>query len=124
MSKAEMDKELTEMRVRMEDLSLWVQQNGKSRWVYEWLMKKKVKWPVKELLAKRQQRLLKKWLRYVEILSDTELVCIYEPEVGKTLSDEEERSISDLINYQEGMDEFSNCQVGNEMGSLEDLIDY
>jgi hypothetical protein len=67
---------------------------------------------------------LKIWLRYVESLSDTELVCICEPEVGETLSDEEERSVSSLINYQEGRDEFSNCQVGNEMRSLEDLIDW
>jgi hypothetical protein len=51
------------------------------------------------------------------------MVCICEPEVGETLSDEEERSVSGLINCQEGRDEFSNCQVGNEMRSLEDLID-
>jgi len=63
------------------------------------------------------------WLRYAKSLSDTELVCICEPEVGETLSDEEERSVSGLINCQEGRDEFSNCQVGNEMRSLEDLID-
>jgi hypothetical protein len=123
MSKAEIDKELTEIRARMEELALKMQQSAKARWVYEWPMKKKVKWPVKELLAKRQQRLLKIWLRYVESLSDTELVCICEPEVGETLSDEEERSVSGLINCQEGRDEFSNCQVGNEMRSLEDLID-
>jgi hypothetical protein len=66
MSKAELGKELTKIREKMEVLALWQQQNGKSRWVYEWPMKKKVKWPVKELLAKRQQRLLKKWLRYAE----------------------------------------------------------
>ena len=54
-------------------------------------MKKKVKWPFKELLSKGQQRMLKIWLRYAEILNDTELVCICEPEVGETLSDEEER---------------------------------
>jgi hypothetical protein len=29
----------------------------------------------------------------------------------------------DLINCQEGRDEFLNCQVGNEMRSLEDIID-
>jgi hypothetical protein len=86
-------------------------------------MKKKVKWLVKELLAERQQRLLKKWLRYVESLTDRELVCICEPKVGDTLTDEEERLGSDLINFQEGIDEFSNCQVGNEMRPLEDLID-
>jgi hypothetical protein len=52
-----------------------------------------------------------------------EMVHACEPEAGRNLSDEEERSVSDLINCQEGRDEFSNCQVGNEMRSLEDLID-
>jgi hypothetical protein len=75
------------------------------------------------VVGQKQQQRLKKWLRYAENLSDTELVCICEPEVGENLSDEEERSDSDLINCQEGRDEFSNCQVGNEMRSLEDLID-
>jgi hypothetical protein len=58
-SKDEVDKELTEIRARMEILALHMQKNAESRWVYEWPMKTKVKWPVKELLAKRQQRLLK-----------------------------------------------------------------
>jgi hypothetical protein len=49
-------------------------------------------------LARKQQQELRKWLRYVESLSDTELVCICEPEVGGTLSDEEEGSVSVLIN--------------------------
>jgi hypothetical protein len=56
MSKVEMDKELTEIRARMEELALWVQQNAKARWVYEWPMKTKVKWPVKELLAKNNNK--------------------------------------------------------------------
>jgi hypothetical protein len=45
------------------------------------------------------------------------MVYIYEPEVGRILSDEEKRS-EDLMNFQEGSDEISDCQVGNEMGSL------
>ena len=84
-------------------------EEAKAHWVYEWPMKKRVKWSFKELLAKRQQRMLKIWLRYAESLSDTELVCICEPKVGETLSDEEERSVSSLINCQEGRDEFFNC---------------
>jgi hypothetical protein len=92
-TKEEFGEELTEIRARMEQLALKMQQNAEACWVYEWPMKNKVKWPVKELLAKRQQRLLRKWLRYAESLSDTELVCICEPEVGETLSDEEERSV-------------------------------
>ena len=46
-----MDKELIEIRVRMEEHALWVQKNTKTHWVYEWPMKTKVKWPFKELLA-------------------------------------------------------------------------
>jgi hypothetical protein len=107
----------------MEQLTLKMQQEAKVHWRYEWPLNRKAKWPVQKFLARKQQQELRKWLRYVESLSDTELVCICEPEVGETLSDEEEGSVSDLINCQEGRDEFSNCQVGNEMRSLEDLID-
>jgi hypothetical protein len=121
--KQEIDKELAEIRARMEQLTLKMQQEAKVHWRYEWPLNKKAKWPVQKLLARKQQQELRKWLRYAESLSDTELVCICEPEVGETLSDEEEGSVSDLINCQEGRDEFSYCQVGNEMRSLEDLID-
>jgi hypothetical protein len=82
----------------MEKLALIMQQSERTRWVYEWPMVKKVKWLVKDLLAKRQQRLLKIWLRYAKSLSNIELVCICEPKFGETLSDEEERSVSDLMN--------------------------
>jgi len=63
-------------------------------------------------------------LRHAENLSDTEeeTVYIYEPKVGRTLSDEEERSAKGLTNCQEGRDEFLNCHMGNEMRSLEDVI--
>jgi hypothetical protein len=49
-----MDKELTEIRVRMDELALWMQQDARSIWVYEWPMKMKVKWLIQELVAKRQ----------------------------------------------------------------------
>jgi hypothetical protein len=94
--------------------------------VYEWPIKKKVKWSVKRLLARGQQQLLKRWLMYVKNLIDTkeEVVYVCELEIGRHLSDEEEvRSDKDLINCQESRDGFSYCQVGNEMISLEDLID-
>jgi hypothetical protein len=69
--------------------------------------------------------MLRKWLRNAENLSDImeELVCICELEVGKILSDEEGRLVKGLINCQEGRNEFSNFQVGNEMGSIEDPVD-
>jgi hypothetical protein len=66
------DKELAEIRARMDELALRMQQNAKSRWVYEWPMKTKEKWPVRELMAKRQQRLLKGWLRHAENLNRPE----------------------------------------------------
>ena len=86
-------------------------------------MNREAKCHVQNLLARKQQQELRKWLRYVETPSDTELVCICEIEVGETLSDKEEvRLDKELTKCQEGRDEFSNCQVGNEMRSLEDLI--
>jgi hypothetical protein len=120
-----MDKELTEIRVRMEELAFQMQQDAKLRWVYEWPIKRKAKWLVKELVARRQWRLLKIWLMHDEDLNapEEEMVHVCEPEAGRNLSDiEEERSLEDLMNCQGGIDEFSNFQVGNEMGSLEDLI--
>jgi hypothetical protein len=77
-------------------------------------MKNKTKWPVQNLLARRQQQVLRRWLRKFKTLSHTEkVVCICESEVGDNLSDGEERSMEDLINFQEGIDESSNFQVGN-----------
>jgi hypothetical protein len=50
---AEMEKELIEIRERMEEFSFRMQQDVKPRWVCEFPMKTKVKWPVKELLTRR-----------------------------------------------------------------------
>jgi hypothetical protein len=78
-------------------------------------MKKKVKWPVKILLSRGKQQMLKRCLRYVESLKDEgEVVYISEPEIGRHLNDEEEvRLDKDLINCQMGRNGLSNCQVGN-----------
>jgi hypothetical protein len=123
--KAEIDEELSEIRAQMEKLAFKMQQDAKVHWVYEWPMKKKVKWPVKKLLARGQQRLLRMWLRYVKSLrGEEEMVHICEPEAGRNLSDDEEkRSEKGLRNCQVSSEESSDFQVGNEMGSLEDLID-
>jgi hypothetical protein len=104
---------------------LKMQQEAQVHWRYEWPMKQRVKWLVQKLFSRRQQQVLKRWLRHAENLSDTKekMVYICEPEVGENLSEEEVRSI-DLINYQEGRDEFSNFQVGNEMRSMEDLMNF
>jgi hypothetical protein len=48
-----MDEEITEIRKRMEDLALRMQQDAKLHWVYEWPIKRRVKWPVHYLLARR-----------------------------------------------------------------------
>jgi hypothetical protein len=70
--------------------------------------------------------MLKGWLRYVESLkSEEEVVHICEPEAGRNLSDDQEkRSLDDLRDCQVGSEESLYFQVGNEMGSLEDLIDF
>jgi hypothetical protein len=104
-----------------------MQQDKKLRWVYEWPMKKsKAKWPVKELMARRQRRLLRGWLRYVENLTDhrEKMVQVCEPETGDILGEENEmESAEDLKHYQEGRIEIPVCQVGNELRSLRDLTD-
>jgi hypothetical protein len=125
MSTAERGKELADIRERMEELELRMQQNTRSRWVHEWPMKPKVKWPVKELMARRQHRLLRGWLRHVENLDGPEeMVQICEPETGKIIDEENEMgSAGDLKNYQGGREEIPNCQVGKELRSTEDLTD-
>jgi hypothetical protein len=68
---------------------------------------------------------LRRWLRHTENLSDTEeMVCICEPKVGEDLSKEEGRSVEDLMNCQVGRRESSDCQVGNEGRSIDDLMDF
>jgi hypothetical protein len=102
----------------MNELSLWMQQNTKSCWVYEW--------PVKELMARRQQRLLGRWLRHAENLNRPEekMVQVCEPEDGRNLSSEDDmESTEDLKDFQEGRTEVPNFQEGNEMRSLRDLMD-
>jgi len=39
-TKAEIDKELTEIRARMVQLALIMQHSARTRWVYEWPVKK------------------------------------------------------------------------------------
>jgi hypothetical protein len=64
-------------------------------------------------------------MRYVEGFRDIEeVVHICEPEARRNLSDDEEkRSLDDLRNCQVGSEELPIFQVGNDMRSLEDLID-
>jgi hypothetical protein len=54
---------------------------------------------------------LRRWLRHVESLRDTEeVVHICELETGKNLSDDEhKRSMVDLKDYQVGINESSSC---------------
>jgi hypothetical protein len=88
----EMDKELYELKADIEKLELRMRQDRRRRWMRELPMKKaKEKWPVKELMVRRQRRLLKRWLRYAENLKATEEKMIYhcEPETGRGLDDEE-----------------------------------
>jgi hypothetical protein len=104
-----------------------MQQDARSHWVYEWPMRTKVKWSVRELVAKRQWRLIRGWLRHVESLrnDEEEMVQVCEPETRRNLSDAEDelRSLEDLRDCQDGRTKISNYQVGNEMRSLRDLID-
>jgi hypothetical protein len=124
----EMDKELYELKADIEKLELKMRQDKRSRWMYEWPMKKaKEKWPVKELMVRGQRRLLKRWLRYAENLNgpEEEMIQVCEPETGRGLDDFENElgSAEDLKNCQEGREEIPDCQVGNEMRSLRDLRD-
>jgi hypothetical protein len=69
---------------------------------------------------------LRRWLRHDETFSATEeeMVYIYEPKVGRNLSDEEERSTKDLINFQVGKGSNVDLQEDNEMRFVKYLIDF
>jgi hypothetical protein len=84
MSDAEWDEELVEMNARLDEIAIEMRQDKRSRWVCEWPMRKaKAKWPVKELMARRQRGMLRGWLRYAENLDGPEeMVQVCEPETG------------------------------------------
>jgi hypothetical protein len=50
--KVEMDKELSEMREQMENLTFKMHQEAKVHSRYEWPLKRTTKWPVQILLAR------------------------------------------------------------------------
>jgi hypothetical protein len=86
-----------------------MQQEEKVHWTCEWSLKRKEKWPIQNLLARRKQQVVRKWLRHAENLSGIEekVIHICEPEIGKNLNDDEEiRSTRDLMNCQEGRHKF------------------
>jgi hypothetical protein len=76
-----MDLELNEIRERMEQLALRIQQEEKVQWRYECPLNMKAKWHVQNLLASKKKQELRRWLRELENVSETEeeLVHIYEP---------------------------------------------
>jgi hypothetical protein len=80
----------------MEKLAFKMQQEEKLRWRYEWPLNRTSRWPIQNLLARKQQQVLKIWLR-----------CT------KNLNGEVKRSGRGLIDF----------QVGNEKGLI-DLINY
>jgi hypothetical protein len=111
--------------LELDRIALKMQQEAKVRWRYKSPLNRKEKWHVQNVLARRQQYLLRRWLRHVEILRDTEeVVHICEPEIGKILSDDEEKRSIDPMSYQEGGDELSGFHTGNGRISVIDLSDY
>jgi hypothetical protein len=116
--KAEMDKELSEIRAEMEKLAFKMQQEAKVHWRYEWPLKRTTKWPVQKLLARGKQQVLKRWLRYAENLSD-EGKRSGRGLIGFQVGNE--KGSVDLVNCQVGRGDIPNFQVGKggEMSSAE-----
>jgi hypothetical protein len=113
-----MDKELRDIREDMEKIAFKMQQEARACWRYEWPLKRTTKCHVWKLLARGQQQVLKRWLRYVGNLSDEGKRC------GKSLIGfqvSNEKGSMDLINCQEGRGDIPNFQVGKggEMSSAE-----
>jgi hypothetical protein len=74
--KDEIEKYLSEIRAQMEKIAFKMQQDANVHWVYEWPMKKKVKWPIHKLLARGKQRLLRMWMRYESLIGEEDMVHI------------------------------------------------
>ena len=51
--KEEMDKELSEIQAKMEELAFEMHQESKVHWRYEWPLKRIARWSVQNLLARR-----------------------------------------------------------------------
>jgi hypothetical protein len=114
----EMDKELSEIRAQMEKLAFKMQQESKVHWRYEWPLKRTTRWHVQKLLARRQQQMLKRWLRHAENLGHKG------KRSGKDLAGCQvgnESGSVDLIKFQVGRRDIPDCQVGKgeEMSSAE-----
>jgi hypothetical protein len=62
--KTKIDKDLIQIRERMEQLTLKMQQETKVHWRYEWGLNKKEKWPIQKLLARKKQQAVRRWMRY------------------------------------------------------------
>jgi hypothetical protein len=120
-TKVEMDKELSEIREKMETLALNMQQEEKVHCRYEWHLKRISKWYVRKFLVGRRQEVLKRWLIYVQKpngkgkKSRRSLIGCQVGNVKRPV---------DLVNYQEGRGDMSNCHVGKreEMGSDESSL--
>jgi hypothetical protein len=94
------DKELCEIRAVIEMLAFKMQQEEKVHWRYECPLKRTTKTHVRKLLDRRKQQVLKRWLRYVEILNG-EGKRSGRILIGFQVGNKEESS--DLINCQEGI---------------------
>jgi hypothetical protein len=55
--KEKKDKELKEMREELNRLMLKMQQEAQGRWKYEWPLKRKVKWPIQQLISRRKKKI-------------------------------------------------------------------
>ena len=51
-----MDMELNEIRERMEQLELRMQQEAKLHWRYKCPLNKREKWPIQKVLARKKQK--------------------------------------------------------------------
>jgi hypothetical protein len=102
----------------MKKLTFNMQQESKVRWRYEWPLKRIARWLVQKLLSRRQQQMLKRWLRHAENLS-------YKGKrYSKSLIDfqvVDEQGSMDLVKFQVCKGDIPDCQVGKgeEMSSTE-----
>jgi hypothetical protein len=107
MSNEEIVKEIVEVR---EQLDVLTEQWKRDKEAHKcgWVMKKAARWPIQQLISRRQRHMLKVWIKEVDKLkADDREVCICEPEQGPILGkgDDEKRPVEGLMDSKESLDQ-------------------
>jgi hypothetical protein len=105
MSDEEFNREMIELKVRLNYVEQLLQEYEENQRC-GWIMKKKARWPIKQLIAREQRHRLKACLKKVEALKIVECeveVHYCEPEQGSILGEDDDEMMMCSDQHKEGM---------------------